>query len=1465
MLHSFLRSSLIAAAGFFLTACLLSDSHRKAGPPPGGHVSLTLSLERPRSMLLKSAADTTFGLDSLIVVFTAPQADTFEYRVALAGRADTGNIALPPLVFELVALRNWKATIYSIDEIDSLSRDTVHLDSVVFAVRPADTTAVAKTISPAFSILRARFVSAEADSIPDNVIYVRLRVNGVTRDSAILGGKNATLRWLQTLPGSVIFAAGDSGRILKSTNDAQTSDSGAWVETVVSTERLVGGHFPNATTGYVVSISGKFFATVNGGTSWTQRNGSNPPDSLNAVWFTSDQVGFAVGRHGGLYKTPDGGYSWYARTHMVSNTVQNLNGVHFPTADIGFVVGENETILRTLNGTAGATPPPGGVIWTPVAGGWFPQYPGTTKRLNDIKFANQDTGWAVGADGTLLVTYNRGAGWEARSASDLSSRNVNALWITGNHTQAYAVADGGRIVRMNGHEYTWQAGLAGPSGTTENLYDVRFVGADTGYVVGANGVIRRTVNGTSNVWNGVVWAAQSLPALDPAWSSQSIGSFDLNAVHLVGQSGWAVGGDGKVSRTTNGGATWSAPQSFAGAKTLRAVHFVDNDSGWAVGDSETVVRTTNGGTNWSVLSHGWETLSGGFGGDLHAVRFADASTGWAVGDSGKILKTTDGGAHWAAQANEKTKPLRGLHALTTSVAVAVGDSGIVKRTVDGGATWSTHASGVTTRLNAVVFASASLGWAVGESSVILRTNDSGKTWDSRAGGTGNYNAAYVGNHVWVVGDGGQIRRSNNINYSASFSTAPSGAIGATDLHGVHFTSRNTGYVVGDGGLIARTTNGGGGVNNVTWTVQTPVSEDLRHVYFYDANNGYVVGAQGTVLKTTDAGATWKVLASGTSAALASVHAPAENVLYVAGASGTLLKSVSGGQSISGRESPQSFRAVTHYSASVAFVAGDSGIILRTTNGGAAWQPMNTGTTRRLNGIFSNGSRVWAVGDGGTFLRATSNLASGTPAWTEPTNPFGSRRLNAVHFTSSNIGIVVGDSGYISKCTNSANNSWATKGTGLTNDDLLAIRFVDANTGYVTGRNGTILKTTNAGENWTVLSPGSDADLRGVHPVSADNVVAVGTDGTVLYALAGGDTPSSFLRSLRSVFPVTSSLVYVAGDFGTIARTTNAGVTWTHQESGVDASLNGIGFANANTGWAVGSSGTILRTTDGGANWEAQSSGTSKHLRSVFVRSMDTVYATGESGIILKTVNGGDTWYEQESPTSEALSRVYFYNAAVGFAVGNNGAIVNAVNQGDNWTGGGVKRSLKGVYFVSPSTGWIVGNDGVILKTTDTGKTWIEQHRQDSLQLYGIQFLDANTGWVTGEGGVILKTTNGGATWVPQNSNTNIDLQWVNFRDANRGFVIGGTESILETTNGGATWSGLFVGVPGERQFDRLLTYKRLRPGVPQQVILDAMERFNPPLRGFQAVLDLTVGAGVDSTINVRMSRCGHVDSLPCVP
>src|SRR5947209_12132119 len=81
---------------------------------------------------------------------------------------------------------------------------------------------------------------------------------------------------------------------------------------------------------------------------------------------------------------------------------------------------------------------------------------------------------------------------------------------------------------------------------------------------------------------------------------------------------------------------------------LRAVQFVDASEGWAVGDEGVVWHTIDGGRNW-------ERQPTGVRGSLTALHFLNPYTGWVAGreelpngggSSGVLLYTRDGGVRW---------------------------------------------------------------------------------------------------------------------------------------------------------------------------------------------------------------------------------------------------------------------------------------------------------------------------------------------------------------------------------------------------------------------------------------------------------------------------------------------------------------------------------------------------------------------------------------------------------------------------------------------------------------------------------------------------------------------------------------------------------------------------------------------------------------------------------------------------
>jgi len=323
---------------------------------------------------------------------------------------------------------------------------------------------------------------------------------------------------------------------------------------------------------------------------------------------------------------------------------------------------------------------------------------------------------------------------------------------------------------------------------------------------------------------------------------------DNFAVHVADANGEDIADSDPV--TVSWTFQWTITNQNSGTgNNLNAVSFSDTNTGWAVGDNGTILNTMDGGATWG-------TEQSGTGDNLNAVSFSDADNGWAVGDFGTILHTTDGGSTWTAQAS-------GVHAAFNSITFTDlntgwigGRGGAILHTTDGGATWVIQQSGTSDNINGVAFVNATTGWAVSDAyedgrSHILYTSDGGLTWaDQLSNGLvdqNGYEAALNSvrftdpNTGWVVGTGGAIFHTTD--GGTTWDAQPSAA--NVTLLGVTFPQAGSGWIVGAAGTILHTTDG------TTWSrEQSGTANDLHGVAFGDEGNGWAVGAGGTILHIT---------------------------------------------------------------------------------------------------------------------------------------------------------------------------------------------------------------------------------------------------------------------------------------------------------------------------------------------------------------------------------------------------------------------------------------------------------------------------------------------------------------------------------------------------------------------------------------------------------------------------------------
>ncbi len=299
----------------------------------------------------------------------------------------------------------------------------------------------------------------------------------------------------------------------------------------------------------------------------------------------------------------------------------------------------------------------------------------------------------------------------------------------------------------------------------------------------------------------------------------------LRAVQFLERDvGWAVGDEGVILNTIDGGRTWDRKPTGVRA-SLRSVCFLNPFVGWVVGREElpgggsagVLLYTKDGGETWKQLLP--NALPG-----LNQVRFVDAATGFVLGDGcdqfpSGLFRTTDAGRTWEPvpgprvsswlagdfqdgktgvlagawsrlatfkqeqlHAGGDVEMLAGRHVHALQVLpkrlLAAAEGGLLLSSATGGAKWGFADLKLQTEVRACLdfHAMHAVGpqiWAVGRpGSVVLHSGDAGETW--------------------------QLLKTGQ----------------PLPLHGVFFFDDKRGWVVGDAGTVVATTDGG-----QTWQTQ----------------------------------------------------------------------------------------------------------------------------------------------------------------------------------------------------------------------------------------------------------------------------------------------------------------------------------------------------------------------------------------------------------------------------------------------------------------------------------------------------------------------------------------------------------------------------------------------------------------------------------------------------------------------
>ncbi|MET0987678.1 MAG: YCF48-related protein [Steroidobacteraceae bacterium] len=368
--------------------------------------------------------------------------------------------------------------------------------------------------------------------------------------------------------------------------------------------------------------------------------------------------------------------------------------------------------------------------------------------------------------------------------------------------------------------------------------------------------------------------------------------------------------------------------------------------------------------------------------------------------------------------------LYGVQVLDEKRAVAVGERGLVLFTIDGGETWRPRKTPVSETLVAVNIDGGD-GIAVGKSGIAISTQDAGETWSTIGLSAGPFVAlAPLSAGQWLV-------------------------VGTEAIETVRAVPSRSG--------------------RSTIEYADATTRDLRAIAVRNADMIVGVGRNGRILSTSDAGRTWTP------------------IVFDAG-----------------NERSPTLSAARFTSDGRLIVASASGALYVTADGGKQWQRTRAGgADTAVTSLVSTATALYGAGAGGTLLRSTDGGEHWEPLAISHGTFTDLRMIDAAR------GVILGGANLVLS-TDDAGSRWGVRSDAPVLDDppkiasAGAVEFFDERQGLKINSSGALVRTSNAGRTWTPVVVPTRAPLIDVAFASADRAVLLAL-GRVLISKDAGAT------------------------------------------------------------------------------------------------------------------------------------------------------------------------------------------------------------------------------------------------------------------------------------------------------------------------------------------------------------------------
>jgi len=229
-------------------------------------------------------------------------------------------------------------------------------------------------------------------------------------------------------------------------------------------------------------------------------------------------------------------------------------------------------------------------------------------------------------------------------------------------------------------------------------------------------------------------------------------------------------------------------------------------------------------------------------------------------------------------------------------------------------------------------------------------------------------------------------------------------------------------------------------------------------------------------------------------------------------------------------------------------------------------------------------------------------------------------------------------------------------SGIPHDKLFAIDM-KGSSGLAVGSYGLMRETADGGETWTTADPLTTKALLGVTS-AGDTQIVVGQQGTIFRRVEGADwkqVEAGLTQRIMDVDLNDSGLGYIVGEFGFMAKSEDAGLTWTVvtkdwesvNEEGYEPHLYSAVVKDDGSIFVAGEFGLIMTSTDRGQTFKQVHGGDEGVFDVHFAKDgSGSGYAVGQEGLVLKTLDAGSTWSSIAIDTNSNLLGVWSGNGEV---------------------------------------------------------------------------------------------------------------------------------------------------------------------------------------------------------------------------